>query len=84
MRLDVCADVPLTLSGSNYTVSLKAYLDLDPCSFVFILGFESYKIVKVLLSYPWGKVLGEEMNLKKSIKLNKLYLKSACHLQQEA
>lgn len=55
MRLDACADISLSLAGLSYTKALKAYVDLDPCSFVLKVGFESFQITKVLLNYDWGK-----------------------------
>lgn len=55
MRLDACADISLSLAGISYTKALKAFVDLDPCSFVLKVGFESYQLTKVLLNYDWGK-----------------------------
>ena len=55
MRLDACADISLSLAGLSYTKALKAYVDLDPCSFVLKVGFESFYLTKVLLNYDWGK-----------------------------
>lgn len=55
MRLDACADISLSLAGLSYTKALKAYVDLDPCSFVLKVGFESFHLTKVLLNYDWGK-----------------------------
>lgn len=55
MRLDACADISLSLAGLSYTKALKAYVDLDPCSFVLKVGFESFQLTKVLLNYDWGK-----------------------------
>jgi hypothetical protein len=55
MRLDACADISLSLAGISYTKALKAFIDLDPCSFVLKVGFESFQLTRVLLNYAWGK-----------------------------
>lgn len=54
MRLDAWADITVPLLGQTYTKTLRAYIELDPCSFVFHVAFEGYSYTKVLLSYEWG------------------------------
>lgn len=54
MRLDAWADITVPILGQTYTKTLRAYVELDPCSFVFQVAFEGYSYTKVLLSYEWG------------------------------
>ena len=54
MRIDAWADITVPLLGQTYTKTLRASLELDPCSFVFHVAFEGYSYTKVLLSYAWG------------------------------
>eukprot|EP00105_Crassostrea_gigas_P044415 XP_019928563.1 PREDICTED: uncharacterized protein LOC105342369 [Crassostrea gigas] len=62
MRLDAWADITVPLLGQTYTKTLRAYIELDPCSFVFHVAFEGYSYTKVLLSYEWGKDETEEIS----------------------
>lgn len=54
MRIDAWADITVPILGKKYTRTLRAYLELDPCSFVFHVAFEGYSPTKVLISYTWG------------------------------
>lgn len=42
MRLDVCVDIFFFLVGLFYIKVFKVYVDLDFCSFVLKVGFESF------------------------------------------
>ena len=55
MRIDVWADISVKILGYDFSKTLSAFVELDPCSFVLQIGFEKYLWTKVLLNYDWGK-----------------------------
>eukprot|EP00105_Crassostrea_gigas_P038494 XP_019922642.1 PREDICTED: uncharacterized protein LOC105327901 [Crassostrea gigas] len=54
LRIDVWADIYVKILGYDFSKTLSAFIELDPCSFVLQIGFEKYIWTKVLLSYDWG------------------------------
>ncbi|CAC5379438.1 unnamed protein product [Mytilus coruscus] len=52
-RLDACVEVPIP--GYNFSKSLKAYLELDPCSLVMRAGFETKQQTYIMVNYEWGR-----------------------------
>lgn len=70
LRIDVWADINVKILGYDFSKTLSAFIELDPCSFILQIGFEKYMWTKVLLNYDWGKLfLDKLINLKVVLKI---------------
>ena len=70
-RLDACVEVNIT--GVNYLKSLKAYLELEPCSLMIRAGFEMQKETFILVNYEWG-MYGKKKNVDIEISAEEMFL----------
>lgn len=52
-------DINVNLLGHDFSRTLTAYIELDPCSFILKIGFEKIDWTIVLLNYDWGKAFIE-------------------------
>lgn len=55
-RIDVCIDFSVEVFEKNLTKALKAFVEIDFCSFVLKYGFEGLTNSIILINYNWGKL----------------------------
>lgn len=73
LRIDVWADINVKILGYDFSKTLSAFIELDPCSFVLQIGFEKYIWTKVLLNYDWGNFFLEYTVLKSYSKISESF-----------
>ena len=73
-RLDACVEFKVNVTGVIYLKSLKAYLELEPCSLMIRAGFEMQRKTFILVNYEWGMYGKKKKNVNIEISAEEMFL----------